>query len=728
MSNNYKPTKWLGGKTIGTAQVMNNIEQGISNAHDRLDDIDSQIKEIATCKRIGLVSNSEIDAVENYNKLTNAILNNKTIYVDDVYYVSSDNIAEIETLTMIGISENAKIIFIDCTELWSIKYNTKSNRISIKNVDIENLNTSQITILKGDKFFINKFEVSNCNFDGQIRICNFCLAYDGKEDNNVGFCDVIIHNNRFSNCSGYYHVFILHNCMHDLISLQNNTITNLNKVWFYSSLDNDLVNREFFISKCKKLIAVNNILINDENFWCFDTPDVYYGMIVYKGTSAEYRMNHVEGLKLDFNKAMYDAYLGSYEVIYEDNTYKNNINLNPNIIDSCPSLYKAKLANKKSICRRNNFIVDYNWALQKAGEKNLNLDNTSYKLFDFDVDCEDFIYENNIVRVFDLNLTQGKSFKNVKIFNNDILCKKMNGSLLYCIAKHELNEIDISYNKIVCTDIVTSGVAGGIVKNFSILYMTKYLQENVNIKKIRISNNYISAFNINRTIKAEGVTNEYLTLIIDELDFSKNTIIRNDNINDNSKFYLLDWARSGSNKTGYTINKLIYKDNEISSKLIKGVQVPIIYPNMSYELNGDFDYYRLLIPNSDFLLDNIGNKSYTTTIKIITSCADRIFDTSICKFSTYYSRSLNRNILSFKNINDVNVYAALLKKDDVEYENNNNTKVKISKIDGTPSSDTILFYNSKNNAPYPELYLSIAGNGQTKNIKIDINTTVSDIE
>lgn len=43
MSNNYKPTKWLGGKTIGTAQVMNNIEQGISNAHDRLDSVESEL-------------------------------------------------------------------------------------------------------------------------------------------------------------------------------------------------------------------------------------------------------------------------------------------------------------------------------------------------------------------------------------------------------------------------------------------------------------------------------------------------------------------------------------------------------------------------------------------------------------------------------------------------------------------------------------------------------------
>lgn len=40
MSNNYTPTTWIGGKTIGTADVMNNIEKGVKDAHDRLDGVD----------------------------------------------------------------------------------------------------------------------------------------------------------------------------------------------------------------------------------------------------------------------------------------------------------------------------------------------------------------------------------------------------------------------------------------------------------------------------------------------------------------------------------------------------------------------------------------------------------------------------------------------------------------------------------------------------------------
>ena len=35
----YKQTTWIGGKTIGTADVMNNIEDGIVKAHERLDNL-----------------------------------------------------------------------------------------------------------------------------------------------------------------------------------------------------------------------------------------------------------------------------------------------------------------------------------------------------------------------------------------------------------------------------------------------------------------------------------------------------------------------------------------------------------------------------------------------------------------------------------------------------------------------------------------------------------------
>ena len=48
MSQNYTPTEWIDNRTVGTASVMNNMEKGIENAHNRIDGVDSQIKDIET--------------------------------------------------------------------------------------------------------------------------------------------------------------------------------------------------------------------------------------------------------------------------------------------------------------------------------------------------------------------------------------------------------------------------------------------------------------------------------------------------------------------------------------------------------------------------------------------------------------------------------------------------------------------------------------------------------
>ena len=47
MSQNYIPTKWEDNKTVGTASVMNNMERGIEDAHARVSEVNSQIKEVA---------------------------------------------------------------------------------------------------------------------------------------------------------------------------------------------------------------------------------------------------------------------------------------------------------------------------------------------------------------------------------------------------------------------------------------------------------------------------------------------------------------------------------------------------------------------------------------------------------------------------------------------------------------------------------------------------------
>lgn len=63
---NYTPTSWIGGKTVGTAYIMNNIENGIVNAHNILNEHDSQIKEKANKNELEV----ERKRIDSFTKLS----------------------------------------------------------------------------------------------------------------------------------------------------------------------------------------------------------------------------------------------------------------------------------------------------------------------------------------------------------------------------------------------------------------------------------------------------------------------------------------------------------------------------------------------------------------------------------------------------------------------------------------------------------------------------------
>ena len=82
MSQNYIPTKWEDNKTVGTASVMNNMEKGIEDAHDRIDEVDSQIKEKPNKSMIPHymidldnfnINNEGMDAINTTDGINNAL-------------------------------------------------------------------------------------------------------------------------------------------------------------------------------------------------------------------------------------------------------------------------------------------------------------------------------------------------------------------------------------------------------------------------------------------------------------------------------------------------------------------------------------------------------------------------------------------------------------------------------------------------------------------------------
>lgn len=156
MSNNYKPTKWLGGKTIGTAQVMNNIEQGISNAHDRLDSVDLQIKSlgnnqitssITSVKDFGAKGDGSTDDTLAFeNCLSYCMRNSKTMYIPHGTYiinkqiVSSSSIDSEEALLPVSIvGEGSDVTIINTNKnIKPVMYFAKSKNVRIENIGCGN--------------------------------------------------------------------------------------------------------------------------------------------------------------------------------------------------------------------------------------------------------------------------------------------------------------------------------------------------------------------------------------------------------------------------------------------------------------------------------------------------------------------------------------------------------------------------------------------------------------
>ena len=80
MSQNYIPTKWIDNRTVGTASVMNNMENGIEDAHNRIDNIGSVGEEslcLTNVLSLGVKNDKSVDCTDIIHK---ALADGKALY------------------------------------------------------------------------------------------------------------------------------------------------------------------------------------------------------------------------------------------------------------------------------------------------------------------------------------------------------------------------------------------------------------------------------------------------------------------------------------------------------------------------------------------------------------------------------------------------------------------------------------------------------------------------
>ena len=121
MSQNYTPTEWIGNRTVGTASVMNNMENGIKNAHNRIDSFDSQIKKI---KKSPIISVTDFGAkgdgvADDTQAFKDALESKQDIYVPKGTYLITDKLL-VRTFQTLELSRYALLKFSDmpvCIEI-----------------------------------------------------------------------------------------------------------------------------------------------------------------------------------------------------------------------------------------------------------------------------------------------------------------------------------------------------------------------------------------------------------------------------------------------------------------------------------------------------------------------------------------------------------------------------------------------------------------------------------
>lgn len=99
----YTPTTWIGGKTIGTADVMNNIEDGIANAYDMLDKLGIDVTALGVSAGIYANPATNTSILQDYiNKNDSVVL----YFPPGVYLLNSLNFGTDKNITFRGASSS----------------------------------------------------------------------------------------------------------------------------------------------------------------------------------------------------------------------------------------------------------------------------------------------------------------------------------------------------------------------------------------------------------------------------------------------------------------------------------------------------------------------------------------------------------------------------------------------------------------------------------------------
>ncbi|WP_373742694.1 BppU family phage baseplate upper protein [Jeotgalibaca porci] len=401
---------------------ISNLEQ---NYAPRLNDLTAQLQQSVLgvpLSSLGCIPNDSGASNANAMIIKSAISEGKALFIDGVYYVG--NIPDVinNDINLSGNSNDSKIIMM--ANVFTISDLVKNIRVEGIAFESDSFSKILFTNESTKNVSINELVITNNTFSGYISLARF---YGLKDTNPTtswyGVRKFSVRNNKAINI--YNSLVVFADIPFDFVDISNNTVRNFYHTLFGFGVDHaHLFNDE--VSKNQLAIKYDhNNVACDDSWWCPETA-IYHCVLLCESVSVTFTNNRTEGLKSLGNIALYDGYLSSEHVVYENNVWKNNVIFNANMIKN-NTLMKAKGGNGTTIYRNNTFAIDRDFPARVGQSEDL----VSTFLYQM-TSPSNWIVENNSIDVIRLRtMISSNTFKDLTVRNNVIKAKYLNDTLVY---------------------------------------------------------------------------------------------------------------------------------------------------------------------------------------------------------------------------------------------------------------------------------------------------------
>lgn len=453
-----------------------------------------------TANNYGLIANDMSKKDSNATLLNQALNQYGSITLDGTFYIGNTS----EKVT----NSNIQITGVNATELifnngkQTVLFDPqKIKSLTISNVKFTNQSTGYPLLIVYDVYEksttkVDRVKVDGCTFQGDISL----YRQQGDKSLNpatvdFGIGEFIFTNNNVSN-TGYTFI-ILNDIPFNTVEISNNTIKNFQNVLAYLGLTNGITYESQLVTARKYVHIYKNTVTCDDNWWA-KSGNTYYAFVLTENSEVVYDSNYVEGLKADYDVALYDAYLSSTTVTYTNNTWKNNIVFSDNKTNN--TLLKAKEGGVgggagttplKRMYSNNTFIVEEAYA-DRMGKPKSQL---WVSFMDLVTYAEDYKIENNQINVYDLRFPESsRQIKNFT-FNNNVINAKYALGILAIIKLTDTCQPTIAMNNNNINIAQTGAHPSGITTEMQLVQIVDVRTNTANplAKSITVMGNTIKA-------------------------------------------------------------------------------------------------------------------------------------------------------------------------------------------------------------------------------------------